>query len=373
MKTLTLSLATFTSSITFASAATKVCQNYKIPLTVTSENFVYDMPYFADNYDVVDWISNFGSRTASVDYHPFSNTKQNQTASYTISATFCTPKDPEAAYKDTVLFATHGLNFDNRYWASEIQPDNYSFVDYAINRGYSIFYYDRLGVGASTKVSGYTNQLPIQIEIATQLIISIKSSKYTGSLGKPDSLVVVGHSFGSAISAGTVAANPEICDALILTGFSYNGSNPVGFVEAAQLRIASSEDPRWRKLDTGYLLPVDIYSNVNTFFKKPDYDLNVVRYADSIKQPLGLVEVLTGASSNLSPSEFTGKAMVIAGQYDFIFCTGQCDDVIEYPAANVFAKAKDFKAISYPGAGHGLNFALNATGAYAEIFDFLEK
>lgn len=122
------------------------------------------------------------------------------------------------------------------------------------------------------RVSGYTNQLPIQIEIATQLIISIKSSKYTGSLGKPDSLVVVGHSFGSAISAGTVAANPEICDALILTGmreqdhhfqksrlgtltnnqegFSYNGSNPVGFVEAAQLRIASSEDPRWRKLDT---------------------------------------------------------------------------------------------------------------------------
>lgn len=51
----------------------------------------------------------------------------------------------------------------------------------------------------------------------------------------------------------------------------------------------------------------------------------------------------------------------------------RCDDVIEYPAANVFAKAKDFKAISYPGAGHGLNFALNATGAYAEIFDFLEK
>lgn len=33
-------------------------------------------------------------------------------------------------------------------------------------------------------------------------------------------------------------------------GFSYNGSNPVGFVEAAQLRIASSEDRRWGNLDT---------------------------------------------------------------------------------------------------------------------------
>lgn len=55
------------------------------------------------------------------------------------------------------------------------------------------------------------------------------------------------------------------------------------------------------------------------------------------------------------------------------FCLCRCDDVIEYPAADVFATAKDFKAISYPGAGHGLNFALNATGAYAEIFDFLEQ
>jgi hypothetical protein len=33
-------------------------------------------------------------------------------------------------------------------------------------------------------------------------------------------------------------------------GFSYNGSNPVGFVEAAQLRIASSEDRRWENLDS---------------------------------------------------------------------------------------------------------------------------
>lgn len=115
MKVFTPSLAAFTSSIAFASATTKVCHDYKIPLTVTSENFVYDLPQFADNYDVVDWVSNFGSRTASVDFQPFSSTSQNQTASYTISATFCTPKDPKAAYKDTVLFATHGLNFDKRY------------------------------------------------------------------------------------------------------------------------------------------------------------------------------------------------------------------------------------------------------------------
>ncbi|KAF5016471.1 hypothetical protein F66182_11837, partial [Fusarium sp. NRRL 66182] len=208
MKTFIFSIGAFAGCISFASAASKVCQDYKIPLTVTSQNYIYDLPHFADNYDVVDWVSNFGSRTASVDFHPLSSTLQNQTGSYVISATFFVPEDPNAAYKDTVLFATHGLNYDKRYWASEVQPENYSFVDYAINRGYSVFYYDRLGVGASSSVSGYTNQLPIQIEIATQLINSIKSGEYTTFIGKPASLVVVGHSFGSSISAGAVVANP---------------------------------------------------------------------------------------------------------------------------------------------------------------------
>lgn len=38
-----------------------------------------------------------------------------------------------------------------RYWDPEIEPSRYSFVDYAIKEGYSIFFYDRLGVGKSQK------------------------------------------------------------------------------------------------------------------------------------------------------------------------------------------------------------------------------
>lgn len=45
--------------------------------------------------------------------------------------------------------------------------------------------------------------------------------------------------------------------------------------------------------------------------------------------------------------------------------------MIEHPAAEIFAKAKAFKAISYPRAGHGLNFAKDATGAFRLITDFL--
>jgi hypothetical protein len=45
--------------------------------------------------------------------------------------------------------------------------------------------------------------------------------------------------------------------------------------------------------------------------------------------------------------------------------------VIEHPAKEIFSKAKAFEAISFPGAGHGLNFALNATLAFKRITDFL--
>lgn len=65
--------------------------------------------------------------------------------------------------------------------------------------------------------------------------------------------------------------------------------------------------------------------------------------------------------------------MLISGQYDFIFCTSQCDDILQPQAALVFEKAVDFKAISYPGSGHALNLASNARGAFKLIIDFLAK
>jgi hypothetical protein len=36
------------------------------------------------------------------------------------------------------------------YWDFQYQPSNYSFVDFAIAQGYSVFFYDRVGAGEST-------------------------------------------------------------------------------------------------------------------------------------------------------------------------------------------------------------------------------
>jgi alpha-beta hydrolase superfamily lysophospholipase len=90
-----------------------------------------------------------------------------------------------------------------------------------------------------------------QVEILKSLAASIKKGKYT-TIGKPEKLVLVGHSLGSGISTATAADVPSIADGLILTGWSYNatGNNGNGFLETAQLRIANGVQKKWVKYDT---------------------------------------------------------------------------------------------------------------------------
>ena len=52
---------------------------------------------------------------------------------------------------------------DISYWNSAYKPDEYNFVQYAIQRGYSVFFYDRLGVGSSTKYAPNSKRARRQI------------------------------------------------------------------------------------------------------------------------------------------------------------------------------------------------------------------
>lgn len=40
---------------------------------------------------------------------------------------------------------------DDSYWNSPYKPEKYNFVQAATDAGYSVFFYDRLGTGSSTK------------------------------------------------------------------------------------------------------------------------------------------------------------------------------------------------------------------------------
>ena len=46
------------------------------------------------------------------------------------------------------------------------------------------------------------------------------------------------------------------------------------------------------------------------FFKAPDYDVAVVEYAQSIRQPFGVNELISSGEVNTTTTEFTGPTMV---------------------------------------------------------------
>ncbi|KPM44516.1 hypothetical protein AK830_g2025 [Neonectria ditissima] len=130
------------------------CWEYKVPVTVTSEN--------------LDFLTAVTTRASAGFPSPIVGAK-NETATYTLAASFCTPKKGD---KKTVVLATHGIGQSRTHWNSAYQPEEYNFVQHAINSGYSVWFYDRLGTGESENyglVSGFTNQLRVQKAILVEL------------------------------------------------------------------------------------------------------------------------------------------------------------------------------------------------------------
>ena len=112
------------------------------------------------------------------------------------------------------------------------------------------------------RLSGFINQGSIQVNILDQITRSIRAGKYTGTIGVPKKIIYVAHSFGSSVSTATIAAAPEIADAVVLTGLGFSQNSQV-VIEALAPRIASVQDRKWKSLDAAYLTWTDIYSNIN--------------------------------------------------------------------------------------------------------------
>ncbi|KAK4188449.1 Alpha/Beta hydrolase protein [Podospora australis] len=362
-----------------AAGVPKTCTDYDIPVTITSPNFGFPINRFKTDFDVADFLDTLTSRNKNVSFSVITLPGTTVTKTYTISATFCRPghAPPDPAEDYTVIIATHGLNFDRRYWDPELDKKKYSFVEWALSQNYSIFYYDRLGVGKSEQVSGYVAQLPNQVAILTELVKLVKSGIYVGKTGKPTHTVLLGHSFGSALSMQALGLNHNLVDGLVLTGFSSNGTyvNPFGFATAIAPRIAAQQQPgKWRQLDTGYLTGADLFTSVAAFFKAPYYDVTVARYADDHKFPFAVGELITTNAVSKYPFNFTGAALILTGKYDLIYCTSDCDGgVLVNPIKDVFTRTRSFKTVSFPKAGHALNLHLNAASSFKVITDFLRK
>ncbi|KUJ13619.1 alpha/beta-hydrolase [Mollisia scopiformis] len=350
------------------------CQNFLIPINVTSIRFLLDIE-INDDWDAVDYIFNATRRDTLTAFQPIVG---NVTAAsqYNIGATFCAPKT-KGTKSETVLLLTHGSMQGREYWNPAFSgSDPYNFVKHALNAGYSVFLYDRIGNGQSSRPDPVTEvQYPVQVEMLTTLAKLVKTRQSLYTLGvKVNKIVHVAHSFGSFIALSSTASSPTgLVDGVVLTGFSGYFQWLSLFTSGGQARVAALSQPsNWGSLPHGYLTPVDIYALSYGGFKSPYFDHGIAQSLFDQQYPFAIGELLSAGATVLNLSAIEVPVQVVEGAYDLTACGGNCIGVVN-ETASFFPNSKNVEVNGSFNAGHFLNYHYDPPQAFDLITSFVDK
>ena len=346
------------------------CVQLKLPVQITAHNAIYDLVNVTDDVTAADFTVTFGTHNDNP-YKILKNITISET--YNIGAQLCTPTN--GAKKDILQIATHGLGFDKRYWDVTIDPKQYSWVENVLDAGYSILSYDRLGCGESDKPDAYrVVQAPAELEVLHKVTLMARSGELlklaqkagldSGST-KFNKYIHIGHSYGSAMTAGLLATYGTLSDGAILTGFiedKYLGTaGPVQFAED----YAPDNNPElFGDLSAGYLIPgtkatfqTDFFSSLrNKTAGIGGFTNQLLNYGYSVRQAIAASEWVsqTQIDSGLAP-DFKGPVQFVLGEYDWLICGGYCPGTFNKKQVEaLYPKATDVGFYLQPGTGHGL-------------------
>ncbi|KAI3326076.1 Alpha/Beta hydrolase protein [Xylariaceae sp. AK1471] len=262
---------------------------------------------------------------------------------YSIFVKLCLPSDPKRlAQVKTVQLLTHGATLDHTYW--DIAP-GYSYVDVASAAGYATLSYDQLGVGISDHPDPIqVVQATAQVAVTHELVGLLRNAKLGGY--RFDKVVGVAHSAGSTLTQGITTQHPRDFDAVILSGTSTSAASVPLSIAAFNLINANSDPaPQFKHLPAGFLTQQSAVGIQLTFYRYPNFDENAFRQQVANKQTNTLGVLLTLGSIVAPSTEFTGPVDIVNGEYDLVFCGGNC----LYPTNQNTATLSTF----YPAASNG--------------------
>ncbi|KAF1816972.1 alpha/beta-hydrolase [Eremomyces bilateralis CBS 781.70] len=347
-----------------------ICVTGTINIQATAMNIKFNVQQPTNNSVVTEMVQEV-DQVGSTYVEDVTGPRVQVTSTFGIYSRLCVPAYTGKVDPNSIQFLIHGAGFDGTYWDP---APGYSYIDAAAEKGFTTFYYDRLGTGLSDHPDPIQIvQLPIQIAIAHELIQFIRAGNLATTKFKH--VVGVGHSLGSAQTIGVAGAYPKDLDAIVLTGFSADGSGaPIAFAGVG-LTIAAQADRKFAHLSNGYLTASTIQGNQFFFFRQPGFDPAILQLAEDTK---GTVTVGEYLGLGVEPAaSFTGPVQILNGQNDLPNCHGDC----LYPnnkakdAIKLFfpASAPESSWWLAPGTGHGINFHYQAPEAYRHMIHFIEK
>ena len=378
-------------------ASDRPCVNFMLPVPATAQNAEYDIVHVNDNIDATAYAVDLDTWS----FNATSRVLRNITVSDTfdISVQLCVP--PNGTKKQNLFIATHGGLFDKRYWDPDINPSEYSFVDAALARGYSILTYDRLGTGSSDKPDAYTIvQAPLQLEIlrsitnmarsgellqhtAGNAVSAASANAFKGTDVSLDKIIHVGHSFGSVLTTAFLATYGNLSDAAVITGYILNEH----FAEMRKATFSLEYAPQnnmtlFGDRSSGYMVDGTLGGFQTVFFSTQaddttgigGFDMEVLDYAFSIRQSITTSEFLPPLVNLGAAPQFEGPLQFMLAEFDYPVCRGDCN--IPFDRATfqkLYPKAKDIDIYTQQGNGHALTMHRKANWGYKATLDWLDR
>ena len=342
-----------------------------VPVPVTANNSIYDVTHVNNNIDAAHWAQYEDTwDTPSAAERIIRNITISKT--YNIHANLCVP--PNGKKRSNLQIATHGAAFDSRYWNVPIDPEQHSYVSAALDEGYSILTYDRLGTGLSDKPDAYTEvQPPAELEILrgiTEIARSGKLWEHVSHSASPlgshvtfNKFIHIGHSYGSILTMALAAKYPNLSDAAIFTSAIYN-KEIYSLQTPLAYEFALDNDPKlFAGSKSGYLVPGTVSGIQTGFFSSREnkttgiggFEPRLLDYAYSIRQPVPLAVHYALAVLDILALEFTGSVQFVVAEFDFLVCYGDCRNTYNTTELlEFYPKAADINVHVVPGTGHGL-------------------
>ncbi|KAK1241425.1 hypothetical protein MKX08_001399 [Trichoderma sp. CBMAI-0020] len=382
-----LTLASTALSAPTDSTTARQCVQLQIPVPVVATNYHYDQPQVDSSIDAMDWTVNVTTWSSS-NFTARITGRVDIKKTYTIGAQLCVPSK-KTSKAGILQIATPGLGFGKEYFDVRVDPQQYSYVDAAINKGYSVLSYDRLGTGASEKPNAYDDvQIPVEIEILAgltkiarggKLISSSKSNASAAFNFKPTKIVHVGHSYGSYVNSLMLINYPDIIDGAIFTGLypnSIEATDPLNVLNYNHAFASESDPARFSEYGSGYFVLDNEETLQKLFFQKASMDPALLTYAESIKQPEAVGEYSSEEGNPLAPApNYKGPLMFFVGEFDNFICNGNCTGIYAADFARQLypgVAADDLAYYLQPNTGHASMLSTNASAGYEVMLGFLD-
>ncbi|CAO2657140.1 Nn.00g032660.m01.CDS01 [Neocucurbitaria sp. VM-36] len=365
-------------------AAGRQCSNFLIPVDISSRQGQFKEVPVESNLDVGAFATRFNEYQANYTATLLEG-YQTLKGSYKISAQYC---QPDTGSNGIIQVLSHGIGFDKTYWDLDYNNYNYSYVNNALENGYSTLAIDRLGIGNSSHGDPFNEiQAQAEVEALNTVTTKLRNGAVDQIEGSYHKVIHVGHSFGAVQSFWLSALYPNNTDGVVLTGYS-TASQFLAYVIAGwnlhsarlnqPLRLGNASNDGLLKLAAEHGVSQDIAPGLQKFLENAGVDLTS-QEVWNIVASTEVLDLITGynktavpldypsgyfASSDLTSlqyaflfpgnydvglavmgeqtkqpvtagelltignapkvSPFTGPAFVITGEHDVPFCGGNC-------------------------------------------------